>query len=155
MIRLAHRSDLSGISSVMNEIFISHMQAAYTQEGRENFSLLIKREALQERFEQGSQFYLYEQERGIQGVLELEAGFHIAFLFVKDQGKGIGTDLCKKIIDVDNDLLSVAAFPDTVSFYQGLGFRAVDAEQVVNGMPFVLMIRPNEQAHHSFAGRSE
>jgi len=141
MIERAKKSDLNSISVLMNDVFESHMQEAYTQKGRENFRALLKLEMLVERFDNNSDFFIYRKNNEIEGVLELESGFHIAFLFVNYQGKGIGTALCKKLIDGDNDLISVAAFPESISFYKKLGFSSVDEKRVVDGMPFVLMIK--------------
>jgi len=144
-IRLAEYKDLESISAVMLEIFESRMQEKYSDEGKKAFRELISLSSLQKRFLSENLFYISMDGTTVKGVLELEKPCHIAFLFVKQEGKGLGTKLCYEALDKSTEALcTVGAIEESIGFYEHLGFMQVAEQREVNDMSFTLMAKVTE-----------
>ena len=141
-IRLAEYNELALISQLMCELFHTKMQASYSKEGRKNFEAQIELAALQKRFLEENLFYIYIDYDDIKGVLELEKPCHIAFLFVKDERKGVGKNLCTIALENSTEeVCTVGVFEGAIGFYEKLGFIEVLEKKIFNAMEFTLMAK--------------
>ena len=136
---IAKYEELESISLLMNELFHTQMQEAYSKEGKEAFLSQITLPSLQERFKKSSVFYI---DRTIDTVLEIENSLHIAFLFSKVKGQGNAHNLCQYAFkQLPDGILSVGAFSKAIGFYEKEGFIKVAQEKVVHGLAFTLMAK--------------
>jgi len=142
MIRLAQYEELPKIAELMLDVFNTKMRSLYSEDGQVSFSQLISLSSLEKRFLSHNSFYIFIENEDIKAVLELEDPCHIAFLFVGDEGKGLGKSLCLKAIEnTSEEVCTVGAWSAAVSFYKKLGFIEIAEEKVVNEMPFILMAK--------------
>ena len=66
----------------------------------------------------------------------------MAFLFVAEEGIGIGKALCMQLFDdLKGGYVSVGAFCKAIGFYERLGFEKVSEENSSTLMPFTLMVK--------------
>jgi len=137
--RIAKYEELESISLLMNALFHTQMQEAYSKEGQESFLSQITLPSLQERFHKSSVFYI---DATIDTVLEIENSSHIAFLFSKIKGQGNAHKLCQYAFEkLPDGILSVGAFSGAIGFYEKEGFLKVAKEKVVHGLAFTLMAK--------------
>lgn len=143
-IRLAQFDELESISVLMLEVFQTHMQKKYSDEGQKAFIELIALSSLKKRFLSGNLFYISLDKNYIKGVLELEKPCHIAFLFVKEPGEGRGKGLCSYALEKSSqEACTVGAFEDSIGFYESLGFMKISEKRKANDMEFTLMAKVN------------
>ncbi len=142
MIRLAEYEELAVLSRLMKDLFSSKMQESYSEEGKSSLGLQLELSALQKRFLGKSLFYLYYDNGDIKGVLEIESPRHIAFLFVKEEGRGIAKALCNRAFgNMGEGVSTVGAFGKAIGFYTAMGFEKVSEEKIFHGIPFTLMAK--------------
>jgi len=143
-IRTAQYEDLEIISVLMLEVFESRMQEKYSDAGKKAFKELISLSSLQKRFLSDNLFYMSMDGALVKGVLELEKPCHIAFLFIKQERKGLGKELCSFALEKSlEEVCTVGAFEDSIGFYEHLGFSQVSKEAKVHDMAFTLMAKAN------------
>ena len=128
--------------------FQEHVAPIYSTDGVEKFLGMLKAEWLCEMGDGINSFVILakHQNKPI-GMLAVINENHIALIFVdsKYQGKGIG----KHLIDEATRLcmekspaikaITVSASPNSLSFYQAIGFEAWGEEVDEDGMRFVPM----------------
>jgi len=142
MIGLAKYEDLNTVSLLMQDVFEKKMKASYSSQGQECFSGLISLSAIQKRFLEGNLFYISIDDTDIKGVLEIEKPCHIAFLFIHEEGQGLGKELCSFALKESAELLcTVGAFKESIGFYKALGFVEVAKENTTQVMQFTLMAK--------------
>lgn len=142
MIRLAKYEELAKVSELMLDVFKKKMLSQYSAQGKKIFEKLISLSSLEKRFLSDNLFYIFIEDENIKGVLELEIPCHIAFLFVKEERKGIARKLCQKSLEqTSEEIYTVGAFASAVNFYKKIGFVEVSEERLVNGMCFTLMAK--------------
>ena len=128
-IRLAEYDELVKISQLMLEVFDLRMKDKYTLEEQTSFLNEIELNSLQKRYLQEDLFYIYIEDEEIKGVLELERPCHIAFLFVKEERKGIARGLCLHALsNSKEEMCTVGAFKDAIEFYKKLAFMILSQE---------------------------
>jgi Acetyltransferase (GNAT) domain len=141
-IRLAEYDELKKLSQLMLEIFDLKMKEKYTSEAEASFVKEIALSSLEKRYLQDSLFYISIEDEEIKGVLELERPCHIAFLFVKEERKGIAKSLCAHALsNCKEEVCTVGAFKDAIEFYQKLDFMILSQEDSTSKLPFTLMAK--------------
>lgn len=117
------------------------------EKGSEHFlGEVIPTPILLKRMEQ-SHFVVAKEGGHLSGIAEIRPPGHLALLFVDvvQQGSGIGRALVEYALDycrntfAANEYLTLNAAPNTIPFYERLGFEATDEEQIINGIRFVPM----------------
>jgi len=138
----AEFESLLKVSELMLEVFHEKMQTDDSEVGRKNFKEQIVLSSLEKRFLNNSLFYIFEDNEGMKGVLELEHPCHISFLFVKREHEGIASALCDTALkNSDEDICTVGAFSPSIGFYKRLGFIEVAPTKIIHEMKFTLMAR--------------
>lgn len=126
----------------MLDIFDLKMKATYASEAEASFVNEIALSSLEKRYFQDSLFYISIEDEEIKGVLELEMPCHIAFLFVKDERKGIAKSLCAHAFsDCNEEVCTVGAYKDAIEFYHKLDFMILSQEESAGKLPFTLMAK--------------
>jgi GNAT superfamily N-acetyltransferase len=129
-------------------VFTEFVAPEFAQEGVDEFLRYATPESLIKRT-QADHFVLLALFDGrIIGIIEVRHHRHIALLFVDGQHHGIGiaSELIQRAatrcIAENRGLrsLNVNASPNSVSFYQSLGFVPTAGEQTHNGIRFVPML---------------
>jgi len=142
LIRLAKHYELKRLSQLMLEIFNLKMKEKYTSEAKASFVKEIALSSLEKRYFQQNLFYISIEDDEIKGVLELERPCHIAFLFVKEERKGIAKSLCAHALsNSKEEVCTVGAFKDAIEFYQKLDFIILSQEDSTSKLPFTLMAK--------------
>ena len=138
-IRQLDPSELPSALALVWRVFLAYEAPDYTQEGVDEFYKSIHDEA----YLSGLRLYGAFVREALVGVLATRSGgTHIALFFVDGQyhRQGIG----KQLFDAararcPQGAMTVNSSPFAVAVYRQLGFRATDAEQVVNGLRFTPM----------------
>jgi GNAT superfamily N-acetyltransferase len=129
-------------------VFQEHVAPVYSKSGCEKFLGMISPEGLSEMANGNDSFVILakNEERPI-GMPAVRDESHIALFFVDSryQGEGIG----KHLIDEAKKLclektpsltaVTVSSSPNSVSFYQAVGFKALGDEVDEDGMRFLPM----------------
>ena len=122
------------------DTFLSFEAPTYSAQGIEAFRQFIEKEDELLRL---TFLGAYKEERPA-GVLAVDREKkHLCLFFVgqADQRQGIGRSLWKRMCeDYDTEGCTVNASPRAVAFYQKIGFRATDTEQMADGIRYVPMI---------------
>lgn len=141
-IRLAEYDELKKLSQLMLEIFELKMKEKYTVEAQASLLEEIALPSLQKRYLQENPFYISIEDEEIKGVLEIERPCHIAYLFVKEEKKGIAKSLCLHALsNCKEEVCTVGAFKDAVGFYKKLDFIILSQEDSTSKLPFTLMAK--------------
>lgn len=135
------------VSKLLNRVFMDFIASECSQEGISEFLRYARAERLKERLEGGYFILLAVLRNKIVGMIEIRDNWHISSLFVEGryQGKRIATRLVqaaiKKCLEEDPGLkfVSVNSAPNSIKFYEKLGFTAIDSERFQNGIRYVPM----------------
>jgi GNAT superfamily N-acetyltransferase len=135
------------IADLIFRVFTEFVGPLYSQEGIEQFQKFACADALADRLGTGNLFLLAESGQRIIGAIEVREHSHVGLLFVEKsfQRKGIARELLRRSIEIctkrDPDVwrFSVNSSPNAVTAYQKIGFKAVEEEQLQNGMRFIPM----------------
>lgn len=127
-------------------VFGKHVAPTYTREGIKTFLGMLTLEFLRET--KPEKFTIVaEQEGKLVGISSIVRTCHIALLFVDSQfqGRGIGKGLIQSCISTCIEknpglrALTVSSTPNSVSFYENVGFVKIGEEKDENGMRFIPM----------------
>lgn len=139
MIRKMNFDDVQSVSEVAVSSFMQAVSSQLSDEGINTFLEISSPDSFLGRMNQDNLMLVSEDEDGINGVVELKEGRHIAMLFVKPnkQKQGIGRRLVEeslkysrvKTVTVSASLISVAA-------YEKYGFIIVGQEEERNGLRY-------------------
>lgn len=139
--------DLERVSSLVRNVFDTHVAPLYPEEGCSEFYTYIDPEFMSERLAGGMILWGALDKGELVGVLALKDPTHISLFFVADarQGQGIGRLLFDRAAaesaEQDVETLTVNASPNAVQVYTALGFEPDGPEQTRNGITFHRMTR--------------
>ena len=149
----------AAVVDLVLRVFAEFVAPRYSQEGVAEFRKFVCADALADRFVAGNLFLLAESGQRIIGVIEMRKDGHIALLFVEKsfQRRGIARELLRKSIEIcmrrDPDLqrMIVNSSLNAVTAYERIGFKAIEKEQVKNGIRFAPMelILDNDRSSHA------
>jgi len=146
--RLLGDPEIDEASELAIRVFKEFVALEQSFEGQEGFYRYATPNALRGRHRSGQCLtFVARRNRRLAGMLHLQNGTHVAMLFVEgaSQRQGIGRGLLGVATDYaltrqpPIQVLTVASTPAALEAYQRLGFEAVAAEQVVNGIRFISM----------------
>lgn len=138
------------IYELVTRVFHKQVAPVYTEKGVEKFLGMLSPEWLCETEKGEDSFVLVATlQNRLVGMLAVINQSHIALIFVDSgyQGKGIGNELIneaiRKCLEMDPSLktITVSASPNSVSFYQTIGFQLTGEEVDEDGMRFIPMQR--------------
>jgi ribosomal protein S18 acetylase RimI-like enzyme len=149
VIRESREDEIRDVVRLIKECFDRFIAPLYPEEGVHEFHSYIEPEAIAQRLRENHTLLIaLESTKGrIVGALLLRAPSHISMFFVSSefQGRGIGkqlfhlaSEICRKT-DPSLANISVNASPNSVEFYERLGFVAHGEEQIINGIRFLPM----------------
>ena len=135
------------VSKLLNRVFMDFIASECSQEGISEFLRYARADRLNERLEEDSFILLALLQDKTVGMIEIREDSHISLLFVDGnyQGKGIATRLVRAALNkcLEDDpslkLVSVNSAPNSIKFYEKLGFVPTDSERLQNGIRFVPM----------------
>ena len=135
------------VSRLVDRVFMEFISPIFSNRGTHEVRRYARAERLKERLEEGCFILLALWKGRIVGMIEVKEECHISLLFVdgEHQGKGIATKLAnaaiKRCLKVDPFLkvISVNSAPNSVKFYEKLGFIPTDSERIQNGVRYVPM----------------
>ena len=146
-IRRAGAQDAEAISTLITGLlgyFVSEPESEVVKPFLETLSPAATRE----RIDSGDFLCLVaEQDSRIQGVIALRDGSHIYHLFVRSDAhrRGIARALWERVRSMSPArVFTVNSSLHAVPFYERLGFRAVEAPRVTDGLEFVPMEYRND-----------
>lgn len=137
-IRELNESELEEALNLVWEVFSEYEVPEYSEEGINEFWRFIHNQ------DELDKLYIYGafNKDEVVGVIATR-NEHISLFFVKEeyQKRGIGKSLFEYIIDkVGEDNITVNSSPYAVDIYEKLGFKAIDKEQLVNGIRYIPMV---------------
>ena len=129
-------------------VFDSQVASQYSQEGVEEFYKYITSQSLKDRLDNHHLLIGSFDKDKLIAILEIRNNNHISLFFVdgKYQGIGIGREMFKFYLNMtENDQkfrqeISVNSSPNSVLFYEKLGFKKVGLEKEKHGIRYNPMI---------------
>jgi len=158
--RLMKPGEEPQVIDLVIDVFSECVAPHYSQEGIEEFRRFANADALAERLLSGNFVLIAEAGRGIIGIIELRENTHVAMFFVgkSHQRQGIGRTLLRKSIAICTEReptlkrMTVNSSPNAFPAYRQIGFKAVEDEQIVNGIRFIPMALIFDQRQTSCPG---
>lgn len=128
-------------------VFDEFVAPQYSQEGVAEFKKFVNADALADRIQAENILILAESGQRIISVIEIRENSHIALLFVErfHQRKGIAKELIQRAIGIcrqrkpDLEKITVNSSPNAFDAYQKIGFKAIEGENLKNGIRFIPM----------------
>jgi predicted N-acetyltransferase YhbS len=143
-IRTFKPADAQAVSDLVRQVFDEHVASTFEPEGIVEMHRHIAPEAIVERATTHRTFVAW-QDRLVVGVIEVRQTEHVSMLFVRTSHMGLGTAtaLMARAIEACRAAgwpkVSVNSSLNAQSFYERLGFAAVDGPQKAHGFAFVTM----------------
>lgn len=134
------------VRDLILRVFHKHVAPTYSQEGIETFLRMLTPDFLGEwSLEKFS--IVAEQHNRIIGIISTIGISHIALLFVESefQGRGVGKALIQSCMHMCLEAhpnlraITLSSTPNSVSYYETVGFVTIDEEKNEHGMRFVPM----------------
>ena len=139
MIRRMNIDDAQSVSNIAVSSFMEAVSGQLSEEGISTFLGISSVDSFIERIAKDNVMLVSEDLDGVNGIIELKGGRHIAMLFIKPdkQRKGIGRALVEealmhsrvKTVTVSASLISVEA-------YKKYGFDIVGEEKEEKGLRY-------------------
>jgi len=134
--------------NLIYRVFKEFIAPDFSQQGIDEFLSFASPESLAERAQANNFVILVLYQKQIVGMIEIRDYDHISLLFVdaEYQGSGIGTELIERSLgrchsmNPGLDRMSVNSGPNSVTFYEKVGFLPIAPEQEQNGIRFVPMV---------------
>jgi GNAT superfamily N-acetyltransferase len=137
-------ADAWAVSALIGGVFDEHVAPTFAPEGIAGFRNYVRPEALAGRAASHRTYVAWQGQLAV-GVIEIRGGDHVSLLFVRTSamGLGIATALMARAEEAcraaGRDRLHVHSSRNAQSFYEGLGFEAVDEPQTTQGFAYVPM----------------
>ena len=134
MIRVCEQKDFDSIYSIINEAAIVYKGVIPWDRWKEPY---MSREELKKEMKQGIEFWGYEEDGKLVGVMGIQDRGDVtlirhAYVRKKRQGKGIGSELLLKLIDMTHKPILIGTWKDAVwaiNFYEKHGFKLVSDKE--------------------------
>ena len=144
--RLMKTGEEEYVYDLILRVFHKYVAPTYSSKGIETFLSMLSPEFLKERDPEKFTIVAVQKDQ-LTGTLSMINMSHIALLFVisEMQGNGIGNSLIQfginKCLEDHPDMkeITVSSSPNSLSFYQNIGFEIIGEETNENGMRFIPM----------------
>ena len=139
LIREMKIEDAQNVSEVAVSSFMQAVSSQLSDEGVNTFLGISTPDSFLERISKDNLMFVSEDDDGINGVVELKEGRHIAMLFIKPnkQRNGIGRQLIEEALKYSRvGTVTVSASLVSVSAYEKYGFITVGAEEEKSGLRY-------------------
>ena len=138
---------VNDIVALTKRVFDSHVGPQYSQGGVEEFYKYITPESFKDRLNNDHILIGCIDENKLIAILEIRKNDHISLFFVDNnyQERGVGREIFNyylnflKETNVKVEELSVNSSPNSVLFYEKLGFKKLGLEKEKNGIKYNLM----------------
>ena len=135
---------------LVERIFREHVAPLYSDEGVREFMKFCTTDEMAKRMEDGAITMAARTAGRLVGLVHIRELSHIALFFVETalQRKGLGRKLFNAALTLvreknpDLEMLTVNSSPNSVVFYERLGFKPTGEETTVNGIRFRPMAYP-------------
>jgi GNAT superfamily N-acetyltransferase len=146
--REIHQGEEAKVYRMIIDCFNELIAPGYSDEGITEFEKYVEPNRMRERLAKGNFIIVTLRNKIIIGVIEVRSNNHIALLFVarEHQHGGVAKKLIELAISKCKQLKSgvsvieVNSSPYAVQFYEKLGFKKIDTEQLVNGIRYTPMV---------------
>ena len=131
--------DTQQASKVAVSSFKQSVAGHLSDEGVATFMSIASPESFESRMTKDNLMFVSEDENGINGIVELKEGRHVAMLFVapEKQGMGIGQKLIKKALKYSSvKSVTVSASLTSVNAYKKYGFEVAGPEEEKQGLRY-------------------
>lgn len=136
------------VLELTKKVFDSQVAPQYSEEGVNEFYKYITPDSLKDRLGKCHVLIGCTEEDNLIGILEIRNNDHIPLFFVdeKNQGMGIGRKMFEYFLRTLKDghlkvkLITVNSSPNSVPFYEKLGFKRSGNEKENCGIRFHPMI---------------
>ena len=144
------KDEVNCIYDLIVRIFHEHVAPAYSDKGIDKFLNMVSPAALLEANEGESSFVIVARQNDNPiGMLAVIQESHVGLIFVdtQHQGKGIGKSLIDEAIKICKErnprltAITVSSSPNSITFYEGIGFTAEGDEVNEGGMRYTPMRR--------------
>lgn len=145
--RKTELSDIQAISNLVNRVFNEYVGPGYSDEGCTVFHKFMEPEAILERYKSGNfPLWVGVVNTEIVGTIGLRNWEHICLLFVDEKFHKLG--IAKRLFQLAKDEaiaikqiteITVNSSPYAIEVYKKLGFKALDEEQVQDGIRYIPM----------------
>jgi N-acetylglutamate synthase-like GNAT family acetyltransferase len=144
--RLMKSGEENIVYDLILDVFHKYVAPTYSQEGVDTFLTMLSVDFLKD-VNQDQFSIIAEYANQIIGVLSIIKVNHIALLFVKPgfQGQSVGKGLIRygihqcSLKHKDIKSVTVSSTPNSLTFYENIGFKIIDEEKNENGMRFIPM----------------
>lgn len=144
--RLIKADESDYVYDMILRVFHKHVAPTYSPKGIETFLSMLSPEFLKERSSEKFTIVAVQKDL-LTGTLSMINISHIALLFVNSemQEHGIGNSLIQFGINIclenhpDIKSITVSSTPNSLSFYQNIGFEIIGEETNEKGMRFIPM----------------
>ena len=134
MIRACEPKDFDAIYSIINEAALAYKGVIPSDRWKEPY---MSREELRKEMSQGIKFWGYEENGELVGVMGIQDRGDVtlirhAYVRKKRQGKGIGSKLLLKLIDMTHKPILIGTWKDAgwaINFYEKHGFQVVSNKE--------------------------
>lgn len=135
----------AAICDLVRHVFDACVAPDYAEEGVREFYRFAEPDAMRARMQAGGFVLVAAEADRPLGMLEFVPPSHIAMMFVRERGRGIGKALLAQTIrrvgtaDPNASPLTVHAARPAETIYRKLGFEAVGPETTRNGIIYTPM----------------
>lgn len=126
IVRKMDVKDIEAVSAICCASFSHSIADTLSEEGKETFANIAANNAFLGRMKGDNLMLVSENDKKIEGIIELKEGRHIAMLFISPdrQKKGIGRNLLSSALKhAKVDTVTVSASLSSILAYEKYGFE--------------------------------
>ncbi len=118
--------DIEAVSAICCTSFSNSIAVTLSEEGKETFANIAASNAFLGRMKGDNLMLIAENDKKIEGIIELKEGRHVAMLFISPdrQKKGIGRNLLSSALKYAKvETVTVSASLSSIPAYEKYGFE--------------------------------
>ncbi|MHC9085321.1 GNAT family N-acetyltransferase [Luteimonas sp. RIT-PG2_3] len=145
VLRAAVVEDLEAVSALCIDAFTRAVAPSLSAQGIATFAQIAAADSFRSRMAGDNEILVMQDDAGLQGVVELKQGRHLAMLFVAPgrQQQGIGRALVAAAVErAREDVLTVSASLSSVPAYLRFGFACSGEVAESSGLVYQPMQKP-------------
>ena len=133
------KDDAEEVSKIVVSSFLHSVADHLSDEGIVTFMDISSAESFRKRLNEDNLMFISESVDGINGIVELKEGRHVAMMFVSPemQCMGIGRELIEEALKYSRtDSVTVSASLTSVIAYEKYGFEIAGPEEEKQGLRY-------------------